>query len=94
MNLSFAPKAARDIEEIGDYIARDSQRRAAIFINELEVHCYQIAKMPSAFPSREDLAVGLQMAVHGNYLIFFLVQEEIVRIERIIHGARRISDLF
>jgi toxin ParE1/3/4 len=49
--------------------------------------------MPSAFPSREDLAAGLQMAVHGNYLIFFRLQDEAVRIERIIHGARRIGDL-
>jgi toxin ParE1/3/4 len=43
--------------------------------------------------SREDLAPGLQMAVHGNYLILFRAQETLVRIERIVHGARRLSDL-
>jgi toxin ParE1/3/4 len=93
MRLSFSPRAELDIEEIGDYIARDNCRRAESFLNELEAHCYRIAEMPSAFPSREDLAAGLQMAVHGNYLIFFRLQDEAVRIERIIHGARRIGDL-
>ncbi|MDF5721554.1 MAG: hypothetical protein PUP91_13950 [Rhizonema sp. PD37] len=49
--------------------------------------------MPTAFPSREDLAPGLHMAVHGNYFIFFRLQEHSVRIEGIVQGARRLSDV-
>ena len=93
MELSFSPQAALDLEEIGDYIARDNSERVLSFLAEIEAHCYRVAKMPNAWTRREDLAPGLQMAVHGNYLILFRVQERSVRIERIVHGARRLGDL-
>lgn len=93
MRVAFSPQAVLDLEDIGDYIARDSPARALLFLEQLEAHCYRIAEMPTAFPAREDLAPGLQMAVHSNYLILFRIQEDSVRIERIVHGARRLSDL-
>lgn len=93
MRLSFSPRAALDLEEIGDYIARDNPKRALSFLAEIEAHCHRVSQMPSAFPSCNDLALGLQKAVHGNYLILFRVESDTVRVERIIHGARRLSDL-
>jgi plasmid stabilization system protein ParE len=33
------------------------------------------------------------MAVHGSYLIFFRVTEKTVRVERVIHGARNLSNI-
>jgi len=93
MRLSFSPQAAADLEEIGDYIARDNPSRAVSFIDELETHCHLIAETPGAFPAREDLTPGLRMAIHGNYLVLFRLTADAVRIERIIHGARRIEGL-
>jgi toxin ParE1/3/4 len=93
MRLVFSPKAALDLEEIGDYIARDNPQRALSFVGELESHCQRITELPSAFPMREDLAPSLQMAVHGNYIILFRIQNNTVRIERIVHGARRLQNL-
>jgi toxin ParE1/3/4 len=91
--LSFSPLASRDLEEIGDYIARDNPERALSFLAELEAHCRRIVAMPTAFPFRDDIALGVQMAVHGKYLILFHVEGERIRIERIIHGARQLLDL-
>ena len=93
MRLVFSPRAALDLEEIGDYIVRDNPRREISFLGELEAHCHKIAEMPSAFPKREDLSPDLRMAVHGNYLILFRVQEDTVRVERIVHGSRRLHTL-
>ena len=94
MTLVFSPKAAEDLEELGDYIARDNPLRAVSFVEEIERHCGRVAETPTAFPAREDIAPGLRMAVHGNYLILYRMQSDAVRIERIVHGARRLSDLF
>jgi toxin ParE1/3/4 len=44
------------------------------------------------FPARDDLANGIQMAVHGKYLILFRVVEKTVRVERVIHGARNLGN--
>lgn len=94
MTLVFSPKAAEDLEEIGDFIARDNPERTVSFVEEIEQHCDRVAEMPTAFPERADIAPGLRMAVHGNYLILYRIQNDTVRIERIVHGARRLADLF
>jgi toxin ParE1/3/4 len=54
--LVISPRAAFDLEEIGDYIARNNPSRAVSFIRELERECRRIAKRPAAFPARGDLA--------------------------------------
>jgi toxin ParE1/3/4 len=86
-------QSSAGLEEISDYIARDNPKRAFSFILEIEAHCREIAKLPEVFIFREELAPLLQMAIHGNYLILFRVQDESVRIERIVHGARKLSEL-
>lgn len=93
MRLVFSPRAMLDLEEIGDYIARDNPKRALSFLAEIEEHCQRIAELPSGFPKRDDIRPGLQMGVHGNYLILFTTDETAVRIERIVHGARRLREL-
>lgn len=93
MFLKFSTQSALDLEEIGDYIARENPLRAISFLEELEKHCQKITETPEAFPLRKDLAHNLRMAVHGNYLIFFSVELDMLRIERILHGARKIGEL-
>jgi toxin ParE1/3/4 len=71
--LLLSPRAQLDLEEIGDYIARDNPGRAISFLDELKAHCGRLLAMPSAYPAREDLGAGIRMAVHGRYLILFRV---------------------
>ena len=39
---------------------------------------------------------GLRMAIHRRYLIFYreLPEEDVVRVERVLHGARDLPRLF
>ncbi len=39
---------------------------------------------------------GLRMAVHGRYLVLFrdLPDKNVVRVERVLHGARNLPRLF
>lgn len=66
MRLTFSPQAATDLEEIGDYIARENLPRAVSFLDEFEAHCRRIAEMPEALSVRDDLAPDLRIAVHGK----------------------------
>ena len=93
--LVLSPRAAADLEELAGYIARDAPTRAAAFVAELEARCRAIAAAPDQYPSRADLAPGLRMAVHGRYLVLFrdLRRQGIVRIERVLHGARHLPRL-
>jgi toxin ParE1/3/4 len=76
-------------KEIGDYIARDNPARAISFLDELKAHCERISEIPGAYPSRDDLGAGIRMAVHGRYLILFRSDPNGVRVERVLHSARR-----
>jgi toxin ParE1/3/4 len=87
--LVLSPRAQLDLEEIGDYIARDNPVRAISFLDELKSHCERISAMPGAYPPRDDLGAGIRMAVHGRYLILFRSDTDRVRVERILHSARR-----
>jgi toxin ParE1/3/4 len=92
--VRLSPKAVLDLREIGDWIARDSPRRALTFVADLRDHANRIAVSPEAFTLRDDLGTGLRMAVHRPYLIFFRIGEHEIRIERVLHGARDLKELF
>jgi toxin ParE1/3/4 len=51
MKLRFSPKAEIDLEDIGDYIARENPARALTFLNELRATCLAIASTPPPAPS-------------------------------------------
>jgi toxin ParE1/3/4 len=77
----YSPAAARDLEEILDYIARDNPRRARIFVRELRLFCREVAMRPRSFPLREELGPGVRLAVHGVYLVLFAERDRAVVIE-------------
>jgi toxin ParE1/3/4 len=94
MRCEISPLAEFDLEEIGDYIARDNPSRAVSFVREIRACCDKIAYNPEAAPLRHDLGEVIRMAIFGRYLIFYTADSESVRIERILHGARNIPALF
>lgn len=93
MRLLISPRAARDLEEIGDYIARDNPQRAVTFIREIRDHCKEASLSPLLYPSRDELAQGIRIIIHDRYRIFFTLRSEEMRIERIIHSARDTTEL-
>ena len=52
--------------------------------------CQRIGTSPTGYVGREDLSPGLRMAALGRYVIFFRVLDGMVRIERVLHGARNL----
>ncbi|BBO87132.1 type II toxin-antitoxin system RelE/ParE family toxin [Desulfosarcina ovata] len=97
MQCAFSPRAELDLEEIGDYIARDNPSRAISFIisfiQEIRELCFKITAAPEAFPLRRELGKDIRMVAFRHYLVFYTVSDS-VRIERILHGARDIPSIF
>jgi toxin ParE1/3/4 len=95
MRCVFTPLAEADLEAIGDYIAQGNPRRALTFIRELRQRCGQIADMPRAAPLRPELGAGVRVVTFGRYLICYSERGDgQVVIERIVHGARSLKNLF
>ena len=87
MRVAISPRAERDLETIGDYIAEDNPARAATFISELRHRFAVIAKAPEAFRLRPELGEGVRSCAHGSYVIFFAVTKARLTIVRVLHGA-------
>jgi toxin ParE1/3/4 len=94
MPCIFSPLAASDLEEIGDYIAQDNPHRAFTFVREIRERCQKIVSFPEAAQLHPEYGDGVRMIPHGRYLIFYTVQPEQVRIERILSGFRNLPDIF
>jgi len=92
--LVITPLAENDIEEIGDYIAKDNPNRAVSFIAELRGQCRKLALSPQAYRLRHELGNDVRASVYGNYMIFFNYDEKDVRILRILHSARNLPAQF
>lgn len=74
---------------IGDYIARDNPPRAQSFVAELVGKCADLAHLPKAYPVVPRYAAkGVRRRVHGNYQIFYRVDDTGISVLRVLHGAR------
>jgi toxin ParE1/3/4 len=91
MRFRFTATAERDIEEIGDYIARDNPARAVSFIEELTEKCHRLVEHPAVAPLRPEFGDGVRMMPFGRYLIFYSFGTDELIIIRVIHGARNRS---
>ncbi|WP_331375352.1 type II toxin-antitoxin system RelE/ParE family toxin [Sinorhizobium chiapasense] len=88
MKVRFTTEAKADLQQIGDYIAKDNPSRALSFLDELEQKCLTIATSSKAFPLVPRYEQhGIRRRVHGNYLIFYRVEAEQVVIVHVLHGA-------
>lgn len=89
MIVTISAEAERDIEAIGDYIARDNPDRAISYIRELRAKCLALADLPHGFPlvPRYERQ-GVRHRVHGRHLIFYRVEAEAVVILHVVHGAQ------
>lgn len=88
MNVEIAAEAERDLEEIGDRIAQNNPPRAFTFFCELRAACLGLADYPNRFPLVPRFEErGIRHRVHGNYLIFYRVEQDRVVVVHIRRGA-------
>lgn len=94
MSVVLSAAAEADLEQIGDWIARDNPLRAASFVFELRQCCNGLAEHPLRFQLVGRFASrGIRRRVHGAYLIFYRPDDAGVTVLRVLHGARDFEPL-
>lgn len=89
MRVVLTVAARNDLGAIGEWISRDSPRRALSFVGELRTRCRALGEHPRAFPivPRHETG-GIRRRVYGDYLIFYRIEADRVIVLRILHGSR------
>jgi toxin ParE1/3/4 len=84
--------AIQDIEEIADYIAKQSGlEQSERFLSKLDVKFAKIAQFPNLGRRRDEILPGLRSLTIDNYLILYMPIEQDVEIFRVISGYRDIA---
>lgn len=93
--IKWSPRSASNLEEICDYIAKDSEYYARLFAKRIIAVIKDIPKFPKAgrvVPEYKD--ENLREKIYQNYRIVYRLKKDIVEIVAICHGARPLKDIF
>jgi len=83
--------AEEDFNDIILYIATDNPAASEKLAQQLEKNLSLLTRHPllGAIPHEEELAaMGYRFLVVENYLVFYTIENNIIMIHRILHGAR------
>ena len=87
--------AIQDIEQIADYIARQSGLDTADrFLSKLDAKFAKIALFPNLGRQRDEILPSLRSLSVDNYLILYMAIGQDVEIFRVVSGYRDLSALF
>jgi toxin ParE1/3/4 len=92
-----APTAERDLDDIWDYVAKESGSIdiANRLIDALTDRFFLLAGFPYLGRSRnEELGICCRSFAVGEYVIVYAVEIEDVLILRVVHGRRDIETMF
>lgn len=87
-------RAESDLLAITDYIARDNVDAALRWLDDIQQLFQMLAHYPLMGEDVSDLLVGCRRQVFGNYLVFYLPEDDGITIVRVLHGSRNIDNLF
>jgi toxin ParE1/3/4 len=90
----FTPKAEKDLRVAWKHIAQHNFRAADRFYDALKEKASKLKNFPERGAPRDDLLPDLRMLVEQKYLIFYRVEEDVVRVLRVIHGAQDLTQIF
>lgn len=89
MRVLFSAQAEAGLEQIGDYIAKDSPRRAISFTRELRDAALALADHPKAYPLIPRYEpYGHRRKPYRAYLIIYTAKADHVMIDAILHGSQ------
>ena len=90
----FTDAAVKDLEEICDYIARQSSQAASQLFDAIRKKCKLVANFPNMGKSYSRLATNLRGFVVEDYVVFYYPREDGINIVRVISGYRDFGALF
>ncbi len=95
-HIEYLPAAQTDLEEIFAYILNDDPAAAAKFLDRIDSVISKLAQFPlmGRVPKDPRLQhLGYRILVVDNYLVFYVIKDQVVEIRRVLHGSRRYSFL-
>ncbi|TAL03806.1 MAG: type II toxin-antitoxin system RelE/ParE family toxin [Rhodospirillaceae bacterium] len=92
--VTRTPRAGADLDEIWLRVALDNPAAADRLIDRLVGQCRDLADHPHLGTARPEVAPEARMLIVDDYVVLHRVDGTNVEIVRVVHGARRLQDVF
>ena len=86
--VRFSRRAQLDLNDSGDWIARDRPTAAGRFVEALIARAMALPDAPEIGPFYRPYGEGIPGLTLKPYLIHYRMTEVGILIERVVHGAR------
>jgi len=84
----WSEDADADLAEIVDYIAQHSPQAARKLAQRLRESVLPLAYFPQMFKESERMPGCREIVAHPNYLVFYRILSDRIKIEMVAHGRR------
>ncbi|HEY0827062.1 MAG TPA: type II toxin-antitoxin system RelE/ParE family toxin [Bacilli bacterium] len=94
--LLIFPSAKQDLQEIVDYVNELSVEAAFKLYDDIAESIGSLLEMPMRCPLMKSTALrakGYRVLIINNYLVFYVVNGEMVEIRRILYKRRQYASL-
>jgi toxin ParE1/3/4 len=90
VEVTLTDAAWEDLDEIAEFIAKDSPRYADECTTRLLERMGQLAEYPESGRMLPEFAnPGIRELIEGNYrIVYSLMEKDVVTVVRVIHSAR------
>ncbi len=97
-NIVFSPETIKDLEETKEYISEElcNEQAASKTVREILDNIRILSKFPESAPlltSIVDFDTNYRFLVCGNYVAFYRIEKNEVRIIRILYGRRNFMQI-
>jgi toxin ParE1/3/4 len=94
VKLEWSPKSLQELEAIFEYIAKDSDEYARIFVKRI----IEIVKTIPTFPMQGRIVPEfkddrIRERIFKNYRIIYRIQKNVIEIVSIFHNARQLDEI-
>ncbi len=92
--IRWSPQAALNLEDICNYIAKDSEVYATIFASKINAIIKYIPQFPKAgrvVPEYKNEKI--REKIYENYRIVYRIRGEFIEIVAICHGSRPLENI-
>ena len=94
LKIKWSPRAASNLEETCDYIAKDSEYYAILFAKKVTTLVKAIPQFPKSgriVPEYDD--ENLREKIYEGYRIVYRLKSDLVEIVAICHGAKPLEPI-
>ena len=96
VKIRVNPVAAADLKEIKDYIAKDDAEAAQRTVKDIVLKIEGLLEFPeigTLLASKIKLKSKYRYLISGPYYIFYVYENKIVSVQRVLHTKRDIAAL-